>query len=100
MAPASGFRAFVFIRAQVLRTLAGAPGYEVRLLGELVRGGGQGTSASAPLWAKLIARVNAVLPVDKQPGFLSPLLFQNGPNGAPGGRRGVPNGEALLASES
>jgi kumamolisin len=40
-----------------------------------------GTSASAPLWAALIARINASLGSDKQVGFLTPLLYQ-GNNGA------------------
>jgi kumamolisin len=40
-----------------------------------------GTSASAPLWAALIARINASLGGDKQVGFLTPLLYQ-GNNGA------------------
>jgi kumamolisin len=38
-----------------------------------------GTSASAPLWASLIALLNANL--DKPVGYLNPLLFQAGANG-------------------
>ncbi|GGB16957.1 kumamolisin [Puia dinghuensis] len=40
-----------------------------------------GTSAAAPLWASLIARLNAVL--GKPVGYLSPLLYQAGANGQP-----------------
>jgi len=49
-------------------------------------GASGGTSAAAPLWASLIARLNASLgaPV----GFLSPLLYQAGANGQPLGQTG------------
>jgi kumamolisin len=40
-----------------------------------------GTSASAPLWAALITRINANLPTDKRQRFLTPLLYQNLANG-------------------
>ena len=35
-----------------------------------------GTSASAPLWAALVARINASLGTGKQVGYLTPLLYQ------------------------
>jgi len=38
------------------------------------------TSASAPVWAALIARINAKLPRNKR-RFLTPLLYQELPNG-------------------
>ena len=59
--------------------LAGPPFYQLVLPdGETSNGG---TSASAPLWASLIARINAKLPPAKQQQFLTPLLYQAGPNG-------------------
>lgn len=46
-----------------------------------------GTSASAPLWAALIGRINASIQVqkgaDKRVGYLTPLLYQAGDNGTP-----------------
>ncbi|HVU57581.1 MAG TPA: S53 family peptidase [Puia sp.] len=39
-------------------------------------GASGGTSASAPLWAALIARINASLGAGKQVGYLTPLLYQ------------------------
>ena len=39
-----------------------------------------GTSAASPLWAALIARINAKRPAGKRIGYLTPLLYQ--------GRRG------------
>jgi len=45
-----------------------------------------GTSASTPLWAALIARINAQLPSAKQQRFLTPLLYQKGGNGSPVGK--------------
>ena len=49
-------------------------------------GASGGTSAAAPLWASLIARLNASLGVPV--GFLSPLLYQAGANGQPLGQTG------------
>ena len=63
--------------------LAGPPFYDLILLGQDAPNGG--TSASAPLWAALIARVNANLPAGKQQHFVTPLLYQNLPNGKPAG---------------
>jgi kumamolisin len=40
-----------------------------------------GTSASAPLWASLVARINASL--GKRIGYLTPLLFQAASGGGP-----------------
>ncbi len=59
--------------------LAGAPYYDLILLGQEAPSGG--TSASTPLWAALIARLNAALPAGKQQRFLTPLLYQPSPNG-------------------
>ena len=64
--------------------LAGAPYYDLIFVGQPSPNGG--TSASAPLWAALIARINANLPLAKQQRFLSPLLYQNGANGQPLGK--------------
>ena len=49
-------------------------------------GASGGTSASAPLWASLIARLNASL--GKPVGYLSPLLYQAAANGKPLGESG------------
>ncbi|MEV6591174.1 S53 family peptidase [Streptomyces acidicola] len=61
--------------------LAGPPGYDLTLLGKPAPNGG--TSAAAPVWASMIARVNASLPAGKQQRFLTPLLYQSGSNGRP-----------------
>jgi kumamolisin len=46
-----------------------------------------GTSAAAPLWAALIARINAVLQEEKgsgkRVGYLTPVLYQTGADGKP-----------------
>ena len=47
-------------------------------------GASGGTSAAAPLWASLIARLNASL--GKPVGYLSPLLYQAGSSGQPLGQ--------------
>jgi kumamolisin len=49
-------------------------------------GASGGTSAAAPLWASLIARLNAS--VGAPVGFLSPLLYQTGAGGQPLGQTG------------
>jgi kumamolisin len=64
--------------------LAGAPFYDLIFVGKPQPNGG--TSASAPLWAALIARINAKLPPAKQQRFLTPLLYQNGASGQPIGK--------------
>ncbi|KUN00814.1 hypothetical protein AQI95_33025 [Streptomyces yokosukanensis] len=61
--------------------LAGPPFYDLTLLGRPAPNGG--TSASAPLWGALIARINALLPSDKRQRFLTPLLYDSGTNGRP-----------------
>ncbi|MFC9930974.1 protease pro-enzyme activation domain-containing protein [Streptomyces sp. NPDC127190] len=61
--------------------LAGPPFYDLILLGQPAPNGG--TSASAPLWGALIARINALLPPDKRQRFLTPLLYDTGSNGRP-----------------
>jgi kumamolisin len=66
--------------------LAGPPLYDLILLGQDKPNGG--TSASTPLWAALIGRINALLPPPKQQQFLTPLLYQNGPDGQPRGASG------------
>ena len=64
--------------------LAGPPFYDLILVGKPAPNGG--TSASAPLWAALVARINALLPAAKQQRFLTPLLYQNAANGQPVGK--------------
>ncbi|UWZ84976.1 S53 family peptidase [Occallatibacter riparius] len=67
-----------------ISALAGEPYYDLIFTGQDSPNGG--TSASAPLWAALIARVNAQLPATKQQRFLTPLLYGNAPNGKPVGK--------------
>src|SRR5262249_54324772 len=64
--------------------LAGQPLYDLTLLDRPSPNGG--TSASAPLWASLIARVNALLPAAKRQHFLPPLLYQKSAGGKPIGQ--------------
>jgi len=59
--------------------LAGEPLYDLVFAGRPAPNGG--TSASAPLWASLIARVNAQLPAAKQQRFLTPLLYSKNAHG-------------------
>lgn len=63
--------------------LAGPPLYDLIFVGKDAPNGG--TSASAPLWAALITRINALLPQAKQQRFLTPLLYQDSGNGKPVG---------------
>lgn len=49
-------------------------------------GASGGTSAAAPLWASLIARLNAA--VGSPVGFLGPSLYRTGSNGKPLGQTG------------
>jgi kumamolisin len=55
--------------------------------GDLVTAPVGGTSAAAPLWAALIARLNAILEKEKGPGkragYLTPVLYQTGADGQP-----------------
>jgi len=59
--------------------LAGPPLFQLILMGQLSPN--DGTSASAPVRASLIARLNALLPPGKRQRFLSPIPYQNGPSG-------------------
>jgi kumamolisin len=61
--------------------LAGPPFYDLIFVGHPAPNGG--TSASAPLWAALIARVYELLPPAKQHRFLTPLLYGTGTNSKP-----------------
>jgi len=67
-----------------IAALSGEPYYDLIFQGQDAPNGG--TSASAPLWASLIARVTAQLPAAKQQRFLTPLLYQNAANGQPVGK--------------
>ena len=67
-----------------IAALAGDPGYDLIFLGKDSPNGG--TSASTPLWASLIARINGNLPAAKQQRFVTPLLYQSGSNGKPIGK--------------
>lgn len=58
-----------------IAALAGPPLYKFTFQGKSFPNGG--TSASTPLWASLIARMNAALPAAKQQRFLAPILYQN-----------------------
>ena len=58
--------------------LAGEPLYSLIFAGKPNPNGG--TSASAPVWASLIARINGNLS-PKPPRFVTPLLYQNGAAG-------------------
>ncbi|MGZ4272529.1 MAG: S53 family peptidase [Solirubrobacteraceae bacterium] len=64
-----------------IAALAGPPFYQLMLLGKPAPNGG--TSASAPLWAALIARSVAGLDPPRAPVFLAPLLYGAGPDGHP-----------------
>jgi kumamolisin len=64
--------------------LAGQPLYDLIFVGESHPNGG--TSASAPLWAALVARLNAKLSPGKRQRFLTPLLYQSAANGQPVGK--------------
>jgi len=105
--------------------LAGAPFFDIVLDGKPDTGAG--TSASTPVWASLIARINARMPARKRRRFIAPLLYApavaktgfrdivsgaNGPSPRPRrgyeARRGfdavsglgVPDGKKLLAALS
>jgi kumamolisin len=54
--------------------LAGRPYYDLWILNLPWPGGG--TSSSAPVWAALMARINASLPPNKRQRFLTPLLYK------------------------
>jgi kumamolisin len=59
--------------------VAGPPLYDLIFAGKDSPNGG--TSASTPVWAALLTRVNAVLPVAKRQRFLAPLLYAAGTGG-------------------
>ena len=59
--------------------LAGQPYYDLILQGQDKRGGG--TSAAAPLWAALLARISTGLPDPSRRRFLTPLLYGAAPGG-------------------
>lgn len=59
-----------------IAALAGPPYYQLVFMGQPAPNGG--TSASAPLWASLIARIAAV---HAAPAFMAPLLYQAGNGG-------------------
>ncbi len=64
--------------------LSGPPYYDLIFIGQPQPNGG--TSASAPLWAALVARIDAALPAAKRHRFLTPLLYQAGTSGQPIGQ--------------
>ena len=66
--------------------LAGPPLYQFTFQGQAIARGG--TSASTPVWAALVARLNAVLPAAKRQRFFAPLLYQNDQSGVPAGTTG------------
>ena len=68
--------------------LAGTPYYDLIFRGYLWPEGK--TSASAPVWAALIARINAKLPSNKRQRFLTPLLYQKLANGKTVGKVSLP----------
>jgi kumamolisin len=66
--------------------VAGDPFYDLIVLGRDSPNGG--TSAAAPVWAALIARIDARLPSGKRQRFLTPLLYQTVPGGKQAGAIG------------
>jgi kumamolisin len=66
--------------------LAGPPLYAGVLNGQSFPDGG--TSAAAPLWASLVARLSAALPPAKRQRFVAPLLYQDAPGGGTVGSAG------------
>ena len=66
--------------------LAGSPFYDLIFLGHDAPNGG--TSASTPLWAALLARMQPGLAPANRRRFLTPLLYGNGPDGQPVGQAG------------
>ena len=59
-----------------------------------------GTSAAAPLWAALIARINQNLPKGKRVGYLTPVLYQVSGNSTIGalGCRDIVSGDNSTAA--
>ncbi len=60
--------------------LAGPPLYDLVVDGKPTPTGG--TSAAAPLWAALVARITALRRPRASPAFVAPLLYQPGPSGS------------------
>jgi kumamolisin len=82
---------------------SGSTGYWTVVDGQ--GGASGGTSAAAPLWAALIARINASLGTGKQVGYLTPLLYPSdgtqGSNGAGLGQSScndITSGDNITAS--
>lgn len=67
--------------------LAGSPWHDLVFLGTDRPDGG--TSAATPLWAALIARINAKLPAAKRQRFLTPLLYKSTRGGKTVGQLGM-----------
>ena len=64
-------------------------------------GASGGTSAAAPLWAALVARINASLGSGGPVGYLTPLLYKQGANGSAlgsAGCRDITSGDNSTAS--
>src|SRR6185436_13500520 len=70
----------------VVANASGNTGYFTVVEGQAGIAGG--TSAAAPLWAALVARMNQALPDGKTVGYLTPLLYGKsaGGSGAVGAR--------------
>jgi kumamolisin len=66
--------------------LAGSPFYDLIFLGHDSPNGG--TSASTPLWAALLARMQPGLAPANRRRFFTPLLYGNGPDSQPVGQAG------------
>ncbi len=59
--------------------LAGPPGYSLVFDGQPTLNGG--TSAAAPLWTALIARIAGARDAGTPPAFLAPLLYERAADG-------------------
>ncbi len=66
--------------------LAGPPLYALTLLGKPMTAGG--TSAATPVWASLIARIDAALPAAKRQRFRAPMLYHKAASGGTVGAEG------------
>ena len=70
------------ITPDVAANASGKTGYTTVVDGRTSITGG--TSAAAPLWAALIARINQNLPKGKRVGYLTPVLYQSSGNSTVG----------------
>lgn len=61
-------------------------------------GASGGTSAATPLWASLIARINASLGAGKQVGYLTPVLYQAAGTGGAGSGGGAVSGGGVVGA--